>query len=95
MNSLKRFWQAVELLPTLAAVEAEWLALLRGEYGLIKPFLRPRKDRASSFPRLDGGLPYQVVEHMQIIWSGSAKSQVRPSRCARASWSFMNWINNG
>ena len=63
MNSLKRFWQAVELLPTLAAVEAEWLALLRGEYGLIKPFLRPRKDRASSFPRLDGGLPYQVVEH--------------------------------
>jgi hypothetical protein len=63
VSSLKRFWQAVESLPTLAAVEAEWLALVRGEYDLIKPFLRPRTDRASSFPRPDGGLPYQVIEH--------------------------------
>lgn len=63
MTSLKRFWPAVESLPSLAAVEAEWLAHVRGDYHLIKPFLRPRKDRASSFPRPDGGLPYQVIEH--------------------------------
>uniref|UniRef100_A0A7C4QNR1 Uncharacterized protein n=1 Tax=Schlesneria paludicola TaxID=360056 RepID=A0A7C4QNR1_9PLAN len=63
VTSLKRFWPAVESLPSLAAVEAEWLAHLRGDYHVIKPFLRPRKDRASSFPRPDGGLPYQVVEH--------------------------------
>lgn len=63
MTSLRRFWQAVESLPSLAAVEAEWLAHLRGEYHLIKPFLRARTDRASSFPRPDGGLPYQVIEH--------------------------------
>lgn len=63
MTSLKRFWPTVESLPSLAAVEAEWLAHLRGDYHLIKPFLRPRKDRASSFPRPDGGLPYQVIEH--------------------------------
>jgi len=63
VSSLKRFWQAIESLPSLAAVEAEWLALVRGEYDAIKPFLRPKKDRATSFPRPDGGLPYQVVEH--------------------------------
>src|SRR5262249_32482823 len=40
-----------------------WLALVRGEYNLIKPYLRARKDPASSFPRPDGGLPYQVIEH--------------------------------
>lgn len=63
MSSLKRFWQAVESLPSLAAVETEWLAHLRGDYHLIKPLLRPQKDRASSFPKPDGGLPYQVIEH--------------------------------
>lgn len=63
MSSLKRFWQAIESLPSLAAVEAEWLALVRGEYDLIKPLLRPGKDRASSFPDPDGGLPYRVIEH--------------------------------
>lgn len=63
MSSLTRFWQAVESLPSLAAVEAEWLALVRGEYDLIKAFLRPGKDRASSFPHPEGGLPYRVVEH--------------------------------
>jgi hypothetical protein len=63
VTNLKRFWPAVESLPTLAAVDLEWLAHLRGDYHLIKPFLRPQKDRASSFPRPDGGLPYQVIEH--------------------------------
>jgi hypothetical protein len=63
VSSLKRFWQAIESLPSLAAVEAEWLALVGGEYDAIKPFLRPKKDRATSFPRSDGGLPYRVVEH--------------------------------
>jgi predicted transcriptional regulator len=63
VSSLKRFWQTIESLPSLAAVEAEWRAHLRGEYDAIKPFLRPKKDRATSFPRSDGGLPYRVVEH--------------------------------
>ncbi|GIW80429.1 MAG: hypothetical protein KatS3mg105_2236 [Gemmatales bacterium] len=61
--SLKHFWRAVESLPSLAAVKTEWLACLRGEYHLIKPFLRPRKDLAFSFPHPNGGLPYQVIEH--------------------------------
>jgi hypothetical protein len=63
VSSLKRFWRAVESLPSLAAVEAEWVALVRGEYNLIKPLLRPSRERASSFPHPAGGLPYQVIEH--------------------------------
>ena len=70
MTSLQRFWPSVESLPTLAAVEAEWLAHLRCDYPLVKPFLRPRKDRASSFPRPDGGLPYQVIEHGRDVLVG-------------------------
>jgi hypothetical protein len=63
VTSLEGFWQAVESLPSHAAVETEWMAHLRGDYHMIKPFLRPRKDRASSFPKPNGGLPYQVIEH--------------------------------
>jgi hypothetical protein len=63
VSRLKRFWQAIESLPSLAAVEAEWFALVRGEFDLIKPLLKPGKERASSFPNPKGGLPYQVIEH--------------------------------
>lgn len=63
MSRLKKFWHALDALPTLAAVEAEWLAHVYGEINLIKPFLRPAKDRATSYPNLNGGLPYTVVEH--------------------------------
>jgi hypothetical protein len=64
VRTLKRFWQGLESLPSLAAVEAEWVALLGSEHDLIKPFLRPRRARATSYPRLDGrGLPYEVVQH--------------------------------
>jgi hypothetical protein len=62
-TSLTKFWHTVESLPSLAAVETEWLECLRGEYHLIKPLLRSRKEHASSFPKIDGGLPYHVIEH--------------------------------
>lgn len=70
MSSLNRFWKAIESLPSLAAVETEWLSLLGAEYKLIKPLLRPHKDRATSFPRSDGGLPYQVIEHARDDFVG-------------------------
>jgi hypothetical protein len=61
--NLDGFWQAIESLPSRAAVEAEWQALVGDAYDWIKPFLKLRRERASSFPRPDGGLPYEVVEH--------------------------------
>jgi len=61
--NLSGFWQAIESLPSRAAVEAEWQALVGGVYDQIKPFLKLRTERASSFPRPDGGLPYELIEH--------------------------------
>jgi hypothetical protein len=58
-----RFWQAIESLPSLAAVAAEWQSLLGGEYDLIKPFFHPRTGWATSFPNIGASLPYQVVDH--------------------------------
>ena len=63
MSRLKSSWQAVESVPGLAAVGAEWQSLLGDEFDLFKPFLQPLQIRAQSFPRPDGGLPYDVVEH--------------------------------
>ncbi|HEY7424642.1 MAG TPA: hypothetical protein VH682_10470 [Gemmataceae bacterium] len=64
MNELKQFWQAIESLPGIAAVAAEWQAWLEDEFDWAKRLLRPRSALAASYPRLDGcGLPYEVVEH--------------------------------
>jgi hypothetical protein len=49
-----------------AAVEAEWGQLLGAEREAVWPLLRPRAERATSFPRLRGGpagVPYEVVRH--------------------------------
>lgn len=63
MSDVSRFWQAVELLPGLAAVEAEWGAALGADFVLARPLLRARGERAESYPRPGGGLPYEVVPH--------------------------------
>jgi hypothetical protein len=62
VNNLSRFWQAIESLPSLAAVTADWELMVGDEFALVRPFLRPRPERAESFPR-PNGLPYEVVEH--------------------------------
>lgn len=62
MSDPIRFWRAVESLPGLAAVSAEWQCLLGKDFNLAKPFLRVRRGRAESYPR-DGGLPYEVIQH--------------------------------
>lgn len=63
MSTLTNLWRALEHLPTLAAVDAEWSHLLGTDYDLARPFLRPTCERAASYPRLDGGLPYDVIRH--------------------------------
>jgi hypothetical protein len=63
MKNLVKFLNALERLPSLAAVADEWRTLVGVEFDLIKPFLRVRRGHAESYPRFDGALPYEVVEH--------------------------------
>src|SRR5262245_306929 len=63
MPTLTRFWHAIEDMPTLAAVDAEWRNRLGDEYRSVKRFLRRGSGRASTYPRTDGGMPYAVVVH--------------------------------
>ena len=63
MSNLSKFWNAIESLPSLAAVEAEWQHLLGCEYRLAKSFLRATQKVALSLPAADGNRHYEVVEH--------------------------------
>jgi len=52
-RKVERFWQALEHVPDLAAVQAEWRVLLDDEYDLIRPLLIPT-------PRLAGSIKSAV-----------------------------------
>ena len=66
MSPLQRLWPALEALPGLAAVRAEWQTLAGAELVHLEPFLHPQQHLATSYPRpveLGAGLPLRVVEH--------------------------------
>ena len=65
-SSTTRFWQALEAIPGLAAVDAEWRIWFGDDYTSVKPFLRPNGKRASSHPCTEHpgcGWAHQVIEH--------------------------------
>lgn len=63
MQNLERLWRAVEAIPGLAAVRAEWSEWLGPELAWVEPrLLRPTGDIATVFP-CEGGTPYHVVDH--------------------------------
>ncbi len=60
------FWPALEAVPGLSAVDAEWRTQIGDEYAPAKSFLRPNGRRASSHPCTDRpgcGCAHEVVEH--------------------------------
>jgi hypothetical protein len=66
VQRLERFWSAIETLAGPATVEAEWRHLLGSELDVVRGLLRPRPERATSFPRVAAGgygVPYEVVRH--------------------------------
>ena len=63
MSNLNQFWQAIELLPTLAAVEEEWRSLLGVHFSLAESFLRPKPNLAESYPNSPGRLALEVIQH--------------------------------
>jgi hypothetical protein len=73
-------WQALERVPGLAAVEAEWKALLGPGYEPARNLLRPNGKRASSYPCPAGcGCAHKVVSHSpdDIV----AVCRCEPKRC--------------
>ena len=60
------FWQTLEAVPGLAAVDADWRARCGHDYAAASPFLRPNGKCASSHPcteRPGCGCAHEVVEH--------------------------------
>lgn len=92
------FWQALETVPGVAAVDAEWKARFGNDYGAAKAFLRPNGKLASSHPCMvqrGCGCEHEVVVH-------GPEDIVAVCRCERGdarllscsdptSWS-MSWI---
>ena len=65
-SSPKGFWHALEAVPGLSAVSAEWRIRFGDEYESAKTFLRPNGKRAASHPcTVPGGCgcAHEVVEH--------------------------------
>ncbi len=63
---LKRFWPALEALPGLAAVKAEWQLHLGDELHFADGLLQPQPQLATSYPRFapsGNGLPLRVIDH--------------------------------
>jgi len=77
----ERFWQAFEQEPDLAAVPAEWRALLGGDYAVAGRFLRPT-------PRIAGSVrsttPGRTCVHEVRRWKGRFLS-VCPDGCESAA----------
>lgn len=70
---LKRLWPALEALPGLAAVKAEWQFHLGDELRFADGLLQPQPQLATSYPRLTAsgcGLPLRVVDHGNVDFVG-------------------------
>ena len=65
-NNPKGFWQSLERIPGLAAVQAEWRAFMGEDFEFAKKLLRPNGKLASSHPCMikpDCGCYHDVVIH--------------------------------
>ena len=83
-RSPKGFWQALEAVPGLSAVDAEWRMRCAAEYASAKSFLRPNGRRASSHPctvRPGCACAHEVVVH-------DPDDMVAVCRCGRGCATF-------
>jgi hypothetical protein len=62
MRRPERFWRALETVPGLSAVEAEWRATLGGDYAWARRWLAPTSRLARCVPG-GNGEPWDVIEH--------------------------------
>jgi len=59
----KRLWHALESVPGLATVEAEWKALAGPDHDILRSFLRPNGSLAASYPCARCGCAHEVITH--------------------------------
>lgn len=66
MRKLSRLWQALERIPGLAAVPAEWRSHCGDEYPFVEPHLRPTENIGAAYPcphPRDADCPRRIDEH--------------------------------
>ncbi len=83
-SSPRGFWPALETVPGLSAVDAEWRTRFGDEYDAARSFLRPNGKRATSHPctaRPGCGCAHDVVEH-------GPNDIVAVRRCGRSCGTF-------
>ena len=83
-NRSTGFWQALETVPGVAAVDAEWKVRFGSDYGTAKAFLRPNGKLASSHTCLvqrGCGCEHEVVVH-------DSEDIVAVCRCERGCETF-------
>jgi len=84
VSNTKKPWTALEAVPGLAAVEAEWRATFGNEYESAKAFLRPNGKLSSSHPctiQRGCGCDHDVVTH-------APEDIVAVCRCGRGCETF-------
>jgi len=59
----KRLWHALESVPGLATVDAEWKALAGPDHDILRSFLRPNGSLAASYPCARCGCAHEVITH--------------------------------
>ncbi|NLY01556.1 MAG: hypothetical protein GXY83_36155 [Rhodopirellula sp.] len=59
----KRLWHALESVPGLTTVAAEWKALAVPDHDTLRSFLRPNGSLAASYPCRQCGCAHEVVVH--------------------------------
>lgn len=73
-------WQALEKVPGLAAVEAEWKTLIGPEYDLARNLLRPNGNYASSYPCPSNcGCAHKIITHSSDDFVAVCRCE--PKRC--------------
>ncbi len=63
MKPLQYLWQALESVPGLRAIEAEWIHRLSTELEPLRPYLVLTNELATCYPAFDCGEPRAIVAH--------------------------------
>lgn len=82
-QALSRFWHAIEAVPDLAGIAAEWEWLLRDELPLVRTFLRPIARLAQSYRPPGKSCFHKVVRHGPDDYIGICPDGCEPEKLSK------------